>query len=30
MSTYMFGDDRYDGAFTSDDTVWALTIRVRK
>lgn len=26
----VFGDDRYDGAFTSDATVWALTIRVRK
>ncbi len=26
----VFGDALYDGAFTSDDSVWALTIRVRK
>lgn len=25
----VFGDARYDGAFTSDDSLWALTIRVR-
>lgn len=25
----VFGDARYDGAFTSDSSVWALTIRVK-
>lgn len=25
----VFGDDHYDGAFTSDASAWALTIRVK-
>jgi hypothetical protein len=25
----LFGDATYDGAFTSDSSVWALTIRVK-